>query len=224
MVLHEYYFGNMTNGGSGDPGEQSAFYKAAEAGFDVIHAHSPFVTGRFARRAAGRLQVPLVFTHHTRFADYAHYLGPLAGPTAAIFGVGSDGFQGFPTESAGSFDSDSWAVYLDVETDLTDQLSGAVAFRFEDYDDFDNTFDWKVAARYQFSEALAVRGTYNTGFRTPTPGQVHTLNITTTSDPEGNLIPSGTYPVSHPVAVALGAVRLALGEAERHVIDMYARH
>jgi 1,2-diacylglycerol 3-alpha-glucosyltransferase len=51
---------------------------------DVIHAHSPFVTGRFARRAAGRLQVPLVFTHHTRFADYAHYLGPLAGPTAPL--------------------------------------------------------------------------------------------------------------------------------------------
>ena len=23
--------------------------------------------------------MPLVFTHHTRFADYGHYLGPLAG-------------------------------------------------------------------------------------------------------------------------------------------------
>jgi iron complex outermembrane recepter protein len=146
----------------------------------------------------------------------------LAGPTAAIFGVGSDGFQGFPTESAGSFDSDSWAVYLDVETDLTDQLSGAVAFRFEDYDDFDNTFDWKVAARYQFSEALAVRGTYNTGFRTPTPGQVHTLNITTTSDPEGNLIPSGTYPVSHPVAVALGASPLQAEESRSFTVGIVA--
>jgi hypothetical protein len=28
MVLHEYYFGNMTKGGSGDPGKQSAFYKS----------------------------------------------------------------------------------------------------------------------------------------------------------------------------------------------------
>src|SRR6186997_1729175 len=33
MVLHEYYFGNMTKSGSGDPGKQSGFYKAAEAGF-----------------------------------------------------------------------------------------------------------------------------------------------------------------------------------------------
>ena len=47
---------------------------------DVVHAHSPFVTGILARRLAWGTGVPLVFTHHTRFADYAHYLGPLAGP------------------------------------------------------------------------------------------------------------------------------------------------
>jgi Fe-Mn family superoxide dismutase len=33
MVLHEYYFGNMTKGGSGDPAKQSQFYKAAQAAF-----------------------------------------------------------------------------------------------------------------------------------------------------------------------------------------------
>lgn len=33
MVLHEEYFGNMMKGGSGDPGKNSAFHKAAEAGF-----------------------------------------------------------------------------------------------------------------------------------------------------------------------------------------------
>jgi iron complex outermembrane receptor protein len=52
---------------------------------------------------------------------------------------------------------------------------------------------------------LAVRGTVNTGFRTPTPGQQFTLNVTTTADASGNLIPAGTYPVSNPVAQALGA-------------------
>ena len=45
----------------------------------VVHAHSPFQTGLVARDLARRLGVPLVFTHHTRFADYGHYLGPLAG-------------------------------------------------------------------------------------------------------------------------------------------------
>ena len=51
---------------------------------DVVHAHSPFVTGLLARRLARRLGVPLAFTHHTRFADYRHYLGVLAGPGATL--------------------------------------------------------------------------------------------------------------------------------------------
>jgi 1,2-diacylglycerol 3-alpha-glucosyltransferase len=50
----------------------------------VVHAHSPFVTGVLARRIARRVGAPLVFTHHTRFADYAHYLGPLSGLGRAI--------------------------------------------------------------------------------------------------------------------------------------------
>src|SRR5690606_34126298 len=131
-----------------------------------------------------------------------------AGPTAAIFGVGSDGFQGFPVESAGELESDSWAAYVDVETDVTDRLSGAVAARYEDYDAFADTFDWKVSGRFEFTGAVAVRATVTTGFRAPTPGQVNTLNITTTASPGGALIPNGTYPVSHPIARALGAVAL----------------
>lgn len=51
---------------------------------DVVHAHSPFVSGLLARRLARRAGAPLAFTHHTRFADYGHYLGPLAGPGAAL--------------------------------------------------------------------------------------------------------------------------------------------
>ena len=143
-----------------------------------------------------------------------------AGPTAAIFGVGSDGFQGFPVESAGDFESDSWAAYVDVETDLTDQLSGAIALRFEDYEEFDETFDWKISARYQINDVFAVRATANTGFRAPTPGQVNTLNVTTTSDADGNLIPNGTYPVAHPVAVALGARPLEPEESESFTLGL----
>lgn len=62
----------------------AAVREAERFGPDVVHAHSPFVTGLLARRLAGRVGAPLVFTHHTRFADYGHYLGPLAGPGSAI--------------------------------------------------------------------------------------------------------------------------------------------
>ena len=46
---------------------------------EIIHAQSPFVSGLMARRTAQRTGAQLVFTHHTRFGDYRHYLGPLAG-------------------------------------------------------------------------------------------------------------------------------------------------
>lgn len=41
---------------------------------DVLHAHSPFVTGWMSVRYARRLRVPLVYTYHTRLEEYVHYL------------------------------------------------------------------------------------------------------------------------------------------------------
>lgn len=49
----------------------------------VVHTQSPFVAGLMARRIARRTDAPLVFTHHTRFTDYRHYLGLLARPGGA---------------------------------------------------------------------------------------------------------------------------------------------
>lgn len=40
----------------------------------VVHAHSPFVTGWMAARYARRLRVPLVYTYHTRLEEYSHYV------------------------------------------------------------------------------------------------------------------------------------------------------
>jgi glycosyltransferase involved in cell wall biosynthesis len=54
---------------------------------DVVHAQSPFVSGLMARRVAQRTGAPLIFTHHTRFGDYGHYLGPLARPGAGLVGA-----------------------------------------------------------------------------------------------------------------------------------------
>lgn len=135
------------------------------------------------------------------------------GPTFAQFGVGSDGFQGFPVESAGSFSSTSLAAYVDFEADITDRFSAGTAVRFEDFDEMGSTFDYKLSGRFAVSDSFALRGTVNTGFRAPTPGQVHTLNVTTASDSSGNLIPFGTYPVSHPVAMALGSSSLQAEES-----------
>ena len=42
--------------------------------FDVFHAHHPFLLGPVARRLARRERRPIVFTYHTRYDKYAHYV------------------------------------------------------------------------------------------------------------------------------------------------------
>jgi len=45
-----------------------------ERAFDVFHAHHPFLLGQAALRLARRTGRPLVFTHHTLYDKYAHYV------------------------------------------------------------------------------------------------------------------------------------------------------
>jgi glycosyltransferase involved in cell wall biosynthesis len=44
---------------------------------DIIHAHHPFLSGRLALRYARPLQIPVVFTNHTRYDLYAQAYMPL---------------------------------------------------------------------------------------------------------------------------------------------------
>lgn len=41
---------------------------------DIIHAHHPFLLGDTALRMAATKNAPVIFTHHTRYEDYTHYV------------------------------------------------------------------------------------------------------------------------------------------------------
>ena len=41
---------------------------------DIIHTHHPFLLGDTALRVASSKNVPIIFTHHTRYEDYTHYV------------------------------------------------------------------------------------------------------------------------------------------------------
>ncbi|OPY57341.1 MAG: Alpha-monoglucosyldiacylglycerol synthase [Pelotomaculum sp. PtaU1.Bin035] len=41
---------------------------------DLIHVHSPFLLGRLGARYARMLGIPLVFTYHTLYEQYVHYV------------------------------------------------------------------------------------------------------------------------------------------------------
>lgn len=41
---------------------------------DVIHSHHPYLLGDAALRTARRRKLPLIFTHHTLYEEYTHYI------------------------------------------------------------------------------------------------------------------------------------------------------
>lgn len=41
---------------------------------DIVHSHHPFLVGSAALRVASTYNVPLVFTHHTMYEQYTHYV------------------------------------------------------------------------------------------------------------------------------------------------------
>lgn len=43
-------------------------------GLDIIHVHTPFILGSLGARAARRHRLPLVFTFHTLYDQYVHYV------------------------------------------------------------------------------------------------------------------------------------------------------
>ena len=123
------------------------------------------------------------------------------------FGIGSNGFPGFQPGDAGENSVRAMAAYLDLESNVSDRLLLGGALRYENYDEFGNTLDGKIAARLQLADAFAVRGAISTGFRVPTAGQANLRNVTTEFN-MGFLADIATLPPTNPVAVQKGALPL----------------
>jgi 1,2-diacylglycerol 3-alpha-glucosyltransferase len=52
---------------------------------DVVHSHHPFLLGDTALRVGAERDIPVVFTHHTQYDKYAHYLGGENSDFAKLF-------------------------------------------------------------------------------------------------------------------------------------------
>ena len=109
------------------------------------------------------------------------------------FNVGSHGFAGFSPDSQGSFTRRSVGFYVDLENQISDELLIGGSLRYEDYTTFGTTNDFKLNARYQVSDTVALRGSTSTGFRAPTQGQVNVVNTQTTLV-DGQLTQAQTLP------------------------------
>lgn len=93
---------------------------------------------------------------------------------------GSQGFPGFqPGDETDEYRTNLGA-YIDLEADFSDMFSMSIAGRYEEYSDFGNTLNGKVAARLAISDKFALRASASTGFRAPSLAQIYFSSTFTT--------------------------------------------
>jgi len=129
--------------------------------------------------------------------------GPFAGPPFNA-PAGAQVFPGFRPANEVDASRHSYALYAELDADISDMLTAQVAGRVEDYSDFGSTVNGKAAARFAPVEWAALRGSISTGFRAPSLHQQF-YATSSTNNVNGVLVEIGTFPVSSPVARALGS-------------------
>jgi len=124
----------------------------------------------------------LAFGGEYRAENYQLYAGQLA--SYANFdedkASGAQGFPGYQPSDEVDAKRNCAGLYVDAELDLTEKFLIGAAARFEDYSDFGNTLNWKLAARYKLLPDFNIRGSYSTGFRAPSLQQINFSSTFTT--------------------------------------------
>ena len=125
-------------------------------------------------------------------------LGPLAGPSSAFplgqgFASSSNGFGGFAIPIDES--QDNVALFVDLEADVTDAITLQAAVRYEDFNTFGDTTNFKLGGLFRVSDTTSLRATVSTGFHAPTTGQANVTNVSTVFV-GGVLSDQGTLPLN----------------------------
>ena len=122
---------------------------------------------------------------------------------SGVKGGGIQSFFGYAPTNASNNSRTNFAQYLDLETKPVEAWKVIGAVRHEHYSDFGDTTIFKLTNRYDFSKAVAIRGTVSTGFRAPTlaEGFYSGINV-------GPASLSGIFAPNSPGAAALGIAGL----------------
>ena len=143
-------------------------------------------------------------------------------PGGAPTQSGAQVFPGF--RPANEVDEDRTAVgaYIDLEANVTQQLLASIAIRGESYSDFGENLAGKLSLRYDFSDHFALRASASNGFKAPSLQQQY-FSTTSTNFISGVPFDITTFPVSDPVAIALGAKPLDAEESMNYSVGAVVR-
>ncbi len=116
---------------------------------------------------------------------------------------GAQVFPGFRPENVTDQSRNASSVYIDAETDFTKNFMVATALRFENYSDFGQTLNYKIASRLKIGKIFSIRGATSTGFRAPSQQQKY-FTATSTLFQDGVPFEVGTFPNNSRAAQLLG--------------------
>lgn len=126
---------------------------------------------------------PVEFSRDSIFDDQGDFVG---------FDItyrpgGAQGFPGFrPTDEVNK-NRHTFGLYTDVELDVTKSFLMTGAIRYEYYNDFGHTVNFKFATRYKINDKFTLRGSVSSGFRAPSLAQIY-FQSTFTDVVAGNII------------------------------------
>ena len=160
-------------------------------GFDIGGRYHTLSTGFEARHE----------TYHTRAGDLASYAaGPFIDrPT------GSQAGGGLTPQDEADLRRDVFGIYAALSSELSEKLTSDVAARYERYSDFGGELTGKLALRYEFAPAFALRGALSNNVRAPSLSQIGYEATSTGYDASGQLTQGRLLSVNNPIARALGA-------------------
>lgn len=95
---------------------------------------------------------------------------------------GIQGFNGLGPQSAVDEERDVASLYIDSEYQFNDRLLISGAVRYDDYDGFGDTTNFKLAGNLGLTESVRLRAAVSTGFRAPSMQQLYFNNVSTQFD------------------------------------------
>lgn len=106
-------------------------------------------------------------------------------------GGGIQGFPGIGPQSAVDESRNVFSFYVDGEYQVSDNAMVTAAARYDNYDGFGDTVNFKLAGNVGVSDNVSLRGSISTGFRAPSMQQLYFNNISTqfrvdTTDVDGD--------------------------------------
>jgi iron complex outermembrane receptor protein len=142
-------------------------------------------------------------------------VGGVGGATNAL-GESLDGtsqvFGGFTPQNAVNKYRNSMALYFDTEADFTESLLVSLAVRYENFSDFGDTFNYKLASRLKLSSDISLRGALSTGFRAPSLQQQFYSRSSTIFNSNGVAEEVGLFTNDSPIA---GLLKIGTLKEER---------